>query len=140
MTGKDYFILVRNAKESRKALANHISDLREEMTVIGSFDYSKTKVDSSPKNMQEERIIRLSEMIDKYEEEIAKDAKLVLEAETRIKTLSRSQYAQVLRYRYLDDEYRCWEWIGMTMGYAADAARRIHREALTEFEEKYLNN
>ena len=139
MKGKEYFIKVRNAKESREALARHIEDLRDEMTVIGSFDYSKLKVKSTPKNLQEERIIKLSEIISKYEKAIAKNAELVLEAEERIKELSRSQYAQVLRYRYLDNEYHCWEWIGMEMGYAADAARRLHREALTEFEEKFLN-
>jgi len=139
MKGKEYFIKVRNALESKEALVKHIKDLSEEMTVIGSFDYSKLRVKSTPKNIQEERIIKLSEMKDKYAKAIAKNAELVLEAENRISQLSRSQYAQVLRFRYLDGEYHCWEWIGMEMGYTSDATRRLHREALTEFEEKFLN-
>lgn len=56
MTAKEYFNNVRNAIYGRKNLKRNLSDLEAKLPTIGSFDYGKDRVQTSPRNVHEERI------------------------------------------------------------------------------------
>lgn len=140
MTGKQYFIRVANAGRSMEELERKIKDLKECATCIGSFEYDKVRVATSPQNFQEERIIKILDSIKEYDEQITKYASLILEAERRLTTLSRTEYAEVIRLRHLQKYKLSWEGIGEKIDYTGEGARRLYRFALLEFEEKYLKN
>lgn len=138
MTGKQYFVRVANAMKSKEALEQKIKDLRECATLIGSFEYDKIRVQTSKTNKQEDRIIKLLDAVEEYDQQITYYARLILEAERRIASLSKRQYSEVIRWKYFQPDRLSWDEIGEKMGYTENGAREIHRKALTEFEEKYL--
>ena len=139
MTGKEYFIHVRNVREAKESLAKHVDELRAMAEAIGGFDYAKPNIQSTPGNVTENRIIKLVDVLKKYEDVTIEWANLSLEAESRISHLSRTEYADVIRYRYLDAKRHSWGWIAEEMGYSGQRTRSIHGEALEEFERKYLS-
>lgn len=138
MTGKQYFVRVANAMKSKESLEQKIKELKECATCIGSFEYDKLRVKTSPANRQEEKIIKLLDAVEEYDSQITSYARLVLEAERRIASLSKRQYSEVIRLRYFLPDRISWDEIGERMGYTENGVREIHRKALTEFEEKYL--
>ena len=138
MTGEQYFEHIASIIESRKNLARTIENLRDEATAIGGFDYSRDRVQTTPKNTMEEKVVRLADTIDKYEKTARKYADKVLEAEIRISELSKPEYGKVIRLRYLCGRHT-WGWIADEMGYSEDGAKRICKKSLKEFEERWLN-
>lgn len=138
MTGKQYFIRVANAIKSLEALQKRVSELKECATTIGSFDYSKEKVQTSPQNYQEEKVVKILDSIREYDSQISVYADLILEAEKRLSSLSKKQYSEVIRMKYLENERLSWDEIGDRMKYTGIGARDIHKKALTEFEERFL--
>lgn len=139
MTGKQYFVKIANAMRSMEALERKIKELKESATLIKSFDYSKEKVQTSPQNIQEEKIIKIIDIIREYDAQIAQYAESVLDAERKLATLSRTEYAEVIRLRHLQKEKLSWEDLSYQLGYESEGARTLYRNALTEFEERYLN-
>lgn len=139
MTGKQYFVKIANAMRSMEALERKIKELKESATLIKSFDYSKEKVQTSPQNIQEEKIIKIIDIIREYDAQIAQYAEFVLDAERKLATLSRTEYAEVIRLRHLQKEKLSWEDLSYQLGYESEGARTLYRNALTEFEEKYLD-
>lgn len=139
MTGKQYFVKIANAMRSMEALERKIKELKESATLIKSFDYSKEKVQTSPQNIQEEKIIKIIDIIREYDAQIAQYAESVLDAERKLATLSRTEYAEVIRLRHLQKEKLSWEDLSYQLGYESEGARTLYRNALTEFEEKYLD-
>lgn len=140
MTGKQYFVRVANAMKTKESLEQKIKDLKECATCIGSFEYDKVKVRTSKTNHQEEKVIRMLDAIEEYDQRITEYARLILEAEYRLTFLSKREYADVIRLRYFQSRRLSWDEIGEKMGYTENGARTIHRSALTEFEQKYLKN
>lgn len=138
MTGKQYFIKVANAIKSMESLEQKIRDLKECATLIGSFEYDKVRVQTSPKNYQEERIIKILDSVSDYDKQIAIYAALVLEAEQRLATMSRTEYADVIRIRHLQKNRLSWDEMGDILGYTGEGLRTVYRFALDEFEGKYL--
>lgn len=138
MTGKEYFIKIRNARDAQNSLSRQVEELRAMAEAIGGFDYAKPNVQSSPTNATEERIVRLVDTLKEYEAAVIKFSSMVLEAEARLSELSRSEYVEVIRLRYLDKKHHTWGWISEEMGYTEQRIREIHGEALDEFERRYL--
>ena len=138
MTGKEYFIKIRNARDTQNSLARQVEELRAMAEAIGGFDYAKPNVQSSPTNATEERIVRLVDTLKEYEAAVIKFSSMVLEAEARLSELSRSEYVEVIRFRYMDKKHHTWGWISEEMGYTEQRIREIHGEALDEFERRYL--
>ena len=140
MTGKQYFIKIANAMKSMEALERKIKELKESATLIRSFDYTKERVQTSPQNVQEEKIIKIIDIIKEYDDQITKYATAILDAEKKLATLSRTEYADVIRLRHLHKEKLSWEELSYQLGYESEGARTLYRNALTEFEEKYLQS
>lgn len=139
MTGKEYFISIRNKIDIVKHMARRIDEMRAMSTAIGGFDYSKPDVQTFPeKNITEDRVIELADLILKMEEMRAIREAAIREAYERIETLSRNEYTRVLLLRYLGEIKHSYGWIADEMGYTEDWVKHLHAEALSEFEERYL--
>ena len=138
MTGKEYFVGIRNARDAQNSLARQVEELRAMAETIGGFDYAKPNVQSTPGNVTEDKIIRLADTLREYEEAVMVFSQKIIEAENRIAELSRSEYGKVIRMKYLDKKHHTWGWISEELGYSEQTARRIHAEALDEFERRFL--
>lgn len=138
MTGKEYFIKIRNARDAQNSLARQVEELRAMAEAIGGFDYAKPNVQSSPTNATEERIVKLVDTLKEYEEAVIRCSQMILEAEQRISELSRTEYAQIVRLRYMDKKHHTWGWISEELGYSEIRIKEIHAEALDEFERRFL--
>jgi DNA-directed RNA polymerase sigma subunit (sigma70/sigma32) len=138
MTGKEYFIKIRNARDTQNSLARQVEELRAMTEAIGGFDYAKPNVQSSPTNATEERIVKLVDTLKEYEEAVIRCSQMILEAEQRISELSRTEYAQIVRLRYMDKKHHTWGWISEELGYSEIRIKEIHAEALDEFERRFL--
>ena len=139
MTAKEYFNLIAGYRDSIEHLKKHIETLREGATAIGGFDYAKPIVQSTPKNVTEDKIIDIADAALKCADMMALWSKRILEADELINQLSRYEYGKIIRLRYLDDRRHSWGWIAEEMGYTEQRVKDIHTEALREFEAKFLN-
>ena len=138
MTGKEYFIGIRNARDAQNSLARQVEELRAMAEAVGGFDYDKPNVQSTPGNVQEDKVIKLVDTLREYEEAVVKFSSMVLEAENRIAELSRSEYGTVIRMRYLDKKHHTWGWISEELGYSEQRIKEVHAEAMDEFERRFL--
>lgn len=138
MTTKDYFYQVQNAIRSRKNLQKLLPDLDEQMSAIGSFEYDKEKVQTTPQNARELKVCEYIDIKTKYIEQINRCARLIIEAEERLNGMSKPEYAEILRLQYMSETRAVYSEIAQIMDYSEDYVRRINTEASREFEEKYL--
>ena len=138
MTGREYFERIRIMIDEKNALRREVDELTAMATAIGGFDYSKPDIQSTPGNVTEERIIKLADATALYADAISRLTDMIIEADHRLCGLSRSEYARVIRLRHLDAVRHRWGWIADEMGYAEQTAKNLSRDALTEFEKKYL--
>lgn len=138
MTAKEYFNNVRNAIYGRKNLKRNLSDLEEKLPTIGSFDYGKDRVQISPRNVHEERICDYVDSQAKYMKLMQEYTELILEAEERLKQMSRSDYSEILRCLYMGEYRMTYAEVGDQLGYAEATIRNLVSEAYTEFEQLWL--
>ena len=140
MTAKEYFNNVRNAIYGRKNLKRNLSDLEAKLPTIGSFDYGKDRVQTSPRNVHEERICDYVDSQTKYMQLMQEYTELILEAEERLKKMSRADYSEILRCLYMGEYRMTYAEIGDHMGLVEGHVRNLASEAYTEFEEAWLND
>lgn len=138
MTTKDYFYKVQNAIRSRRNLQKLLPDLDEQMSTIGSFEYDKEKVQTTPQNAQEAKVCEYIDIKTKYIEQINRCAKLIIEAEERLNGMTKPEYAEILRLQYMTEQRALYADISKAMGYSEEYVRKIGTEASREFEERYL--
>lgn len=140
MTAKEYFNRIRNAIYGRRSLHKHLSDLEANLTAIGGMDYSRDRVQTSPKNTQEEKICEYIDTQNKYLKMMNQYANEILEAEERLNGLSKSEYSEILRYLHMNGQRLSYFEISKRMGYSEDRIKHLVSEAYTEFEERWLND
>jgi hypothetical protein len=140
MTAKEYFNKIRNAICGRRSLHKHLSDLEANLTAVGGFDYSKDRVQTSPRNTQEEKICEYIDTQNKYLKMMNLYANDILEAEERLNRLSKSEYAEILRYLHMNGQRLSYYEISKRMEYSEDRIKHLVSEAYTEFEERWLND
>jgi hypothetical protein len=138
VTAKEYFNNVRNAIYGRKNLKRNLSDLETKLPTIGSFDYGKDRVQTSPRNVHEERICDYVDSQTKYMKLMQEYTELILEAEERLKQMSRSDYSEILRCLYMGEYRMTYAEVGDQLGYAEATIRNLVSEAYTEFEQLWL--
>ena len=138
MTAKEYFNTIAVYRDSIERLMKHLDYLREGATAIGGFDYSKPQVQSAPKNVTEDKIIKIADAALKVSDLMARYSGMILEAEERLAQLSRYEYSKIISYRFLDTKRHSMGWIAEQLGYDEVYTRRLYGEALDEFEEKFL--
>lgn len=129
--------LLQEAYDARIEI-NSLMRRREQYMEIatGTSGFSETAIRSSEvKSKVESSAIKLVEICDKLDKEVAKYADIIAQAEQLISRLERRKYRQVLTLRYI--EGKSWKAICEIMGYQdAKSAYRIHGWALEEAEKK----
>ena len=136
MTGKEYFLHIKSLLDERDSLIRLVNELAADATAIGGFDYAKPVVQSSPKNVTEEKIIEIADTMAKLNCEIERSSAEVLEAEKRLTHLSRPEYAQVIRFRYIHRKRK--GWIADEMHTSERNVERLLSKGLKQFESMFL--
>lgn len=140
MTAKEYLRQVRKADVNIDQRIREKEDLREMATSIGSFNYSKERVQTSPpSSAQYEHLINkmldldaeINSLIDSY---VDLKHKII----GQIQGLCDVNYIEILNKRYIENKRL--EVIAVEMNYDYNYIRHIHGRALQEFEKRYLEN
>jgi len=139
MRGKEYFESIRLKKNSIAYLERRMEELREMSTSLGKFGYDEPQVQTShDKNHYEKMIVELVDLAKQYEELRQECAKEMAVADIRLMQMSKLEYAEVIRKRFMDNRRHSWGWIAEEMGFSEDRVKHICGEALTEFERRWL--
>ncbi len=140
MTAKEYLKQVRKANVNIDQRIREKSELLEMATSIGSFNYSKERIQTSPpSSAQYEHLINkmldldaeINSLIDTY---IDLKHKII----GQIQELRDVNYVEVLHKRYIENKRL--EVIAVEMNYDYNYIRHIHGDALQEFEKRYLED
>lgn len=103
---------------------------------FGGIDYSADRIQSTPKNKLEEAVVKLSDRLERIDNEVAK---VSLEIDDRVKSiemLSNDTYKNILFKRYVED--KSFEEISVELQYAYNYTCTLHGEALVNLS-KVLN-
>lgn len=119
---------LQRLKKRRKTLHLDVS--------FGGIDYSADKIQSTPKNRLEEAMIRLSERLEKIDNDIAKVSIEIDDRISSIEKLTNNTHRSIIFKRYVED--KTFEQISVEMGYAYNYTCTIHGDALKELS-KVLN-
>ena len=137
MTAKEYLQQIRKQDIKIGQRITQLQQMRDRIHTIGSFDYSKDRVQFSPEsgNRQIEDLVdfenEIKDMI-KHEQHL-KD-KIISE----IQTLENAVYVDILFRRYVDCQ--SFERIACDMNYTYQYVLNLHGEALKAFEQKLIEN
>lgn len=166
MTAKEYLsqinkwqwqiesISARSADRIRR-LGDRIEELYNQASGLKGLAYDKDRVQVSQENQLEKIWIQIEEASDKMKEVVAREKdttqkridaieKKIRNIEDQIDGIDRSEYAQILRMRYVDGKNLLQITLELKdpdggQRYAYDYIRHMHGWALLEFEKKYLN-
>ena len=138
MTGKQYFLHIKCLIDEKESIRKYISDLEEDASAVGGFDYSKPMVQTSPRNTMEEKIIKLADQTARFHTLVEIISEEVWEAEERLSQLSRPECAQAIRYRFIFRKRI--GWIADEIGYTERQTKRIISDGLSEFEKRWLKD
>ena len=117
-----------------------LEDLKAKSTSIGSIDYSKERVQSTPSQEAPfvktiNRIIDLSYEIDRRVDEFVDKKHLII---NQIHELENPVYIQLLHKHYV--EYKELKDVAREMNFSYDRIRHLHEPALKDFEDRILNS
>jgi hypothetical protein len=137
MTAKEYLLRLHKADVIINQRIQEKADLRARLSSIGSFDYSKERVQTSLPGSagyekQIEKIIDLENEIDQLIDEYV-DLKHKIIGE--IHELQNSKHIEILYKRYVENKKL--EQIAIEMGYTFQYVVLLHGYALKEFSEKH---
>lgn len=137
MNAKEYLQNLKRLDTVIDQKIKELDNLKTMSTSIGSFDYSKDRVQTSPKgdapfvNTVEKICILQDEINREIDQFVNKRHRII----NQIQELSNSKYIDVLFRRYV--EYKSFETIAVEMALSYQYVIEIHGYALQEFE-KYL--
>lgn len=143
MTAREYLGEISYLRYQIRYAKKRIMELDMEMTTTGAIRYDKDRVQTTPENRHEDKIIKLVDIKKKYEA-----AKVSLELDEmkrleQIDGLPNKTRAKILRLRFFDlapgDRLHTIGWIADEMGYTEDYVRHQYHHALNDFEKKYLD-
>ena len=110
------------------------------MSTVGSVDYSKERVQSSPS--QDAPFVRVIHKIIELEEEINAEIDKFIDKKhliiNQIHALNDTNYANILFKRYV--EYKSLELIAVEMHFSYDYIKHLHGYALADFEKTFLKD
>ncbi len=143
MTAKEYLSEIGNLRRRADVIRKRIADLNEDMTTIGAIEYDRDRVQTSPANRQEDKVIKIVDIKTQYEDELAQCYELEKEIIERINKLSKQIYVDILIRRFVElkpnNQMHTLGWIADEMGYSEDWIKHQYGLALTEFEGLWLN-
>jgi len=138
LTAKEYLQRLRRLDTVINQKIKEQGDLRTMSTSIGSFDYAKDRVQTSPsKDAPYERMIdRMTDL----EEEINREIDTFVDEKhkiiNQIQGLQNADEISVLHSRYV--EFKTFEQIAVDLQYTIRNVYFIHGHALQHFENLYL--
>jgi len=136
MRAKEYLSQIKCIDLKVGQRITQLQEMRDRIHIMGSFDYSKDRVQSSPKagNKQIEELVDFENDLKALiiQEQLLKD-KIIGE----IQLLENPVHVDILFRRYV--EMQSFERIACDLGYVYNYACSLHGDALKEFEEKVLN-
>ncbi len=139
MTAKEYLKQIRQLDIRINQKLSELDDLRERATAIGSFDYSKDRVQTSPK--PDASYVEIVEKMAKLGAEINRDIDTFTDKRhaiiAEIHGLDDRRFVEILYKRYM--EYKSLGTIAKEMSYEYITVRKLHIRALEEFESVYTN-
>ena len=133
MTAKQYLKQAYRLDDLIKSNQEELQMLREQATTIGAVDYSKDRVQTSPKyeGAFVNIALKISELEKCIEADIDKLFNLKIEIRTAINSVTDVDEKLLLRHRYLN--FMTWEQICDEMHLSVRSIHRIHQKALDNF-------
>lgn len=128
MTAKEYLRSIRHYRTRLNHTKKQKEELKLNLSAITGIDYTRDKIQVSPKNTMEEAGWRLAGQIAVLNREIEF---LTMEINARLTAIRalESPYSDVLMLRY--SEYLSWEEIADKMGYTVNYVMgELHGKAL----------
>lgn len=137
MNAKEYLQNLKKLDTVIDQKIKELDNLKTMSTSIGSFDYSKDRVQTSPDG--DAPFVKAIEKICELQDEINREIDQFVDKKHRIinqiQGLSKSKYIEVLFRRYV--EYKSFETIAVEMMLSYQYVIEIHGYALQEFEITY---
>ncbi len=137
MTAKRYLRSLERLDMMINQKLEELSSLKATLTAIGGMDYSGERVRSSrsPDAPYEKTIEKIADLNAEIDAEIDRFVDEKHKIINQIQGLDNTTYVQVLYKRYV--EYKRLGEIAVEMGFTYQYVRRLHGEALLEFERSY---
>ena len=132
---KEYLKEIKYKQQYLQRLRKRRASLHLDVS-FGGIDYSADRIQSTPKNKLEEAVVKLSDRLERIDNEVAK---VSLEIDDRVKSiemLSNDTYKNILFKRYVED--KSFEEISVELQYAYNYTCTLHGEALVDLS-KVLN-
>lgn len=139
MKAKEYLQQLQRLDTVINQKIKEVDDLRLKSRSVGSIDYSKERVQTSPSG-DAPFVKPICKIIDLEAEINAEIDKFVDEKHkiiNQIQGLKNSDYISLLFKRYV--EFKSLERICVEMNFSYDYIKHLHGYALKEFEDKILN-
>lgn len=128
---KEYLQGIRYKTQYLERLKKRRAALHLEVS-FGGIDYSADRVQNSPKNKLEEAMIKLSDRIEKLDNQIVRISLEIDERIGNIEALADNKEKTVLYMSYV--EYKPLQEIGEQLDYSYNYVCNIHGDALTHLQ------
>ena len=132
---KEYLKEIKYKQQYLQRLRKRRASLHLDVS-IGGIDYSADRIQSMPKNKLEEAMVKLSDRLERIDNNIAKVSIEIDDRISSIEKLSNDTYKSILFKRYVED--KSFEEISVEMGYVYNYTCNLHGDALSELS-KVLN-
>lgn len=132
---KEYLKEIKYKQQYLQRLRKRRASLHLDVS-FGGIDYSADRIQSTPKNKLEEAMVKLSDRLERIDNNIAKVSIEIDDRISSIEKLSNDTYKSILFKRYVED--KSFEEISVEMGYVYNYTCNLHGDALSELS-KVLN-
>ena len=136
MTAKEYLQQIHKIDIKIGQRVVQLQQMRDRVHIMGSFDYSKDRVQSSPESGNKQ----IEDLVD-FERSIVDLIKLEQTLKDKIigqiQQLENPIHVEILFRRYV--EMQSFERIACDLGYVYNYVCNLHGDALKEFDIKVLN-
>ena len=132
---KEYLKEIKYKQQYLQRLRKRRASLHLDVS-FGGIDYSADRIQSMPKNKLEEAMVKLSDRLERIDNNIAKVSIEIDDRISSIEKLSNDTYKRILFKRYVED--KSFEEISVEMGYVYNYTCNLHGDALSELS-KVLN-
>lgn len=137
MWAKEYLQQLRRLDTVIDQKIKELDDLRSMSTSVGSIDYSKERVQTSPSG--DAPFVKIVNKMIELDEEINRDIDDFVDRKHKIineiQSLENTKHIQILFKKYV--EYKTFEQISVEMNYTYQYIVLLHGYALKEFSQKY---
>jgi Protein of unknown function (DUF1492). len=138
MRAKEYLSEIKRVEEKIRNKKNRLKKFETQCEGVGAIRYDKDKVQSSPRNLQEELLVKYIDLQREINEEIFKLEKRKIEILREIDTLSNSLDAAILCMRFV--EGMSWKEVAKKLNYDCNYVKHRVKRAYEAFETEILED